>query len=177
MVLVKKAMQFKSHFFSIVLGMLGSFFWGISPTIAAEASTTQDDYTRLQTALNQRDFKTADALTYKLMLRIAGQKSSNSRAFNLTEWNSFPCGHLIKIDQLWSSATNGEQGFSVQSQLYQGATAHKAEQVYRTVGWMDGRGKFKKPNYQSPLSGSLPFQLAWQDGNEHRFEKFTACNL
>ncbi|MBE9008722.1 GUN4 domain-containing protein [Pseudanabaenaceae cyanobacterium LEGE 13415] len=170
-------MQFKRHCFLIVLGLLISLCFSTHPISATEASPIQQDYTRLEAALNQRDFKTADSITYRLMLRVAGEKSSNAGAFNLTEWKNFSCSQLLKIDQLWSSATNGEQGFSVQSGLYQRSTARKAEQVYRTVGWMDGRGSYKPPNYQAPLPGSLPYKLAWQDGNEHRFEKFKACNL
>ncbi|MBD1848172.1 GUN4 domain-containing protein [Cyanobacteria bacterium FACHB-63] len=170
-------MRFKRHFFLIVMGMLGPLCFGTHSMTATEAGSIQQDYTRLESALNQRDFRTADTVTYKLMLRIAGEKSSRARAFNLTEWNNFSCAQLLKIDQLWSSATSGEQGFSVQSNLYQQSSARKAEQVYRTVGWIDGRGNFKPPNYQAPLLGSLPYKLAWQDGNEHRFEKFAACTL
>ncbi|MBE9008724.1 GUN4 domain-containing protein [Pseudanabaenaceae cyanobacterium LEGE 13415] len=155
-----------------------------TPSISASPSPyatlpnqLQEIYNQLQAELSQQNFKAADETTYKLMIDIAGQRSSRQKGFNLDEWREFPCEWLTRIDQLWRDATNGQQGFRVQSNLYQTKASRNNQQLYKLVGWIDQSGKPRQPNYQAPQPGSLPFKLAWQDRLEHRFDKFAACRF
>ncbi|MBD1848173.1 GUN4 domain-containing protein [Cyanobacteria bacterium FACHB-63] len=152
----------------------------ISPSpspYTALPSELQGTYNQLQAELSQRNFRAADETTYKLMLGIAGQKSNWKKGFDTDEWRQFPCDWLMRIDQLWRDATQGQQGFSVQLHLYQTRALRNTEQLYKLVGWWDQSGNRKPLNYQAPQRGSLPYQLTWPDQRERRFDKFAACRL
>ncbi len=138
-------------------------------TPSALPSQVRYNYEKLQIELRRQNLEEANQTTFNLMLGIAGQKSSNSGAFDPTEWNRFPCDQLVKIDQLWSSASNGEQGFSVQSDVYQ-KFGKNIRQFYRAVGWADERGTIKKKiDFNNLRKGSLPVSSA--------FQGYAACKL
>jgi hypothetical protein len=91
------------------------------------------------------------------------------------EMDTLSCSELKTIDQLWNVASNGQQGFSVQMNIFR-ALGSDYRKMYSTVGWQkqlpsnawafewrynpqDRRMEFlpgKEPNYTNPVAGHLP---------------------
>jgi hypothetical protein len=92
-----------------------------------------------------------------------------------TEMDTLSCVDLKTIDQLWSAATNGQQGFTVQMNVVR-ALGSNYRKMYDAVNWQklppsnqwtfewqynaqDRRMEFvpgREPNYTNPPPGHLP---------------------
>jgi hypothetical protein len=133
------------------------------------------NYTQLRESLRRRDWQAADRETYLRMLDAAGAKAQAAGMTPEEEMKTLSCTDLRTIDQLWSTATTGKQGFSVQMQIFR-ALGSNYRKLYDKVGWQTlppsnqwafewdynpqtKRMQFKpdkEPNYTSPLPGHLP---------------------
>ncbi len=85
---------------------------------------------------------------------------------------TFSCADLKTVDRLWSDATQGKQGFTVQQNFLKALGNYK--KMYTQVGWEDAAGRpliewnyngqtsrmeyvpGKEPNYRNPPPGHLP---------------------
>jgi hypothetical protein len=151
-------------------------------------------FMNLQQALTKKNYREADHLTYQLMLDGAGPISKSQGRLDLKEWSNFSCSDLKEIDRLWKDSTEGNQGFSVQKEIF--FDSNKVAQAYQTrIGWRDKAGKWlvipqyssinkivdyakgKEPEFITPPRGHLPAKMAWEDKYDRRFERVYACNL
>jgi hypothetical protein len=178
-----------------------------NPATSAPASSEASNeinslYAQLQNALQQHDWQASDALTFQLMLSLAGPDSKAEGRFNLTEWANFSCADLIKIDTLWSEASRGRLGFSAQARILK-ATESRPLAFYSRIRWLfigptsttwlvawkyDPQTKQsayledRSPNFTNPSEGHLPAMLVWApqaDGEavDLRFQKIEQCGL
>jgi hypothetical protein len=74
------------------------------------------DYSPLRDLLAAGQWKEADELTWKLMLKAA--KREQEGWLDSKSLENFSCSDLKTIDQLWVKYSQGKFGFSVQKQLY-----------------------------------------------------------
>ncbi|MBN3880280.1 AAA-like domain-containing protein [Nostoc sp. JL23] len=81
-----------------------------------EESLTQHLYAQLEYFLKAKNCESADRETNKLMLNIA--KRERKGYLNLDNINTFSCGRLQKIEQLWVSYSANRFGFSVQKKIW-----------------------------------------------------------
>ena len=70
----------------------------------------------LETYLNNKQWREADAETYRLMLTAVGKEIG--QYFSEDDLRNFPCDELLAIDRLWVQYSNGLYGFSVQKEIY-----------------------------------------------------------
>lgn len=75
------------------------------------------DYNPLRSFLTAGQWKQADGETYRLMLKIAGKQET--AYLDIESFEKFPCNDLQMIDQLWTTHSNGNFGFSKQKEIYQ----------------------------------------------------------
>jgi len=80
------------------------------------STVTGVDYSPLGQLLATEQWKEADELTWKLMLKAA--KREQKGYFDSKSLKNFSCSDLKTIDQLWVKYSQGKFGFSVQKQLY-----------------------------------------------------------
>ena len=141
------------------------------------------NYSNLLSYLQNNDLESADLETFKIMLKVAGEKSEKNGYFDLDEWKNFSCSDLILIDKYWSKISN-KYGLKYQT---------KNRDDFSQLGWQDATYKittnegtiritYKKNGIPIKLtqeSGiSLPFALSWQDKTDHRFDIYNdKCNI
>ena len=70
----------------------------------------------LEKLLKAKEWRKADELTTKLMLQVAGREKRGY--LDSTDIDSFPCEHLLTIDQLWVYYSDSKFGFSGQKKLW-----------------------------------------------------------
>jgi len=132
------------------------------------------DYSKLREYLQQKDWRDADRETYLRMLDAAGPKAQANGMTPQDEMDNFSCTDLRTVDQLWSAASQSEQGFTVQMNLLRALGNYHL--LYDKVGWQKlppsnewlfqwtyntqtRRMEFvkgKEPNYKDPPPGHLP---------------------
>ena len=169
------------------IAMAGSWF--------LYAKSPEFYYQQLEKSLEQKDWKKADELTYKLMLRIAGPESERQGRFNLEEWQEFDCDDFKKIDALWHRASDGNLGFRVQYNIFFARVKKDGNLFYKTIRWRNPQGEVtvewkydkqtkrvaylrgKEPLFTDPPRGHLPAILEWNDGKDHRFDVRARCQL
>lgn len=156
----------------------------------AATATVAESYTELEQYLNEKNWREADETTYELMLLIAGPKSAEQGYFDSTEWETFSCDEFRRIDALWSKATEGQQGFTAQLNIYREVNDPTA--YYDRIGWKQGdewlvrwqynrsskRAEYvegKEPNYAQPPAGHLPALMQWGRGLDYRLQKAASC--
>jgi len=149
------------------------------------------DYAQLETYLQNQAWQQADAETDKLMLQVAGEKS----ALDADSLNKFPCKSLEKIDELWTSNSDGRLGFSPQEKAYletgnefnqytQSASEAFGDRVkWRSFGVWSLYGDLKFTNIAPPGHLPSPGRVA-TDKNDLRIReremllsRFDACGL
>lgn len=133
------------------------------------------DYSKLREYLQQKDWRDADRETYLRMLDAAGAEALAKGMTPQDEMDTFSCTDLKTIDQLWSVGSNGQQGFTVQMNIFR-ALGNDYRQMYDKVKWQKlppsnqwlfqltyntqtRRMEFlpgKEPNYKDPPPGHLP---------------------
>jgi hypothetical protein len=167
------------------------------------SSTTGVDYTPLRQILQQKKWKEADDITFKLMLESS--KHQNQDWTNrdwLTEKaiNSFACEDLKIIDQLWFENSNKQLGLSAQLKFWNDARNNSTNLIenYRKFAelleWIrpsiitSGSSYISSDdiNYTNPPQGHLPVQITYplekgwlnwgSDTNRHwLYSRFTDC--
>jgi len=131
---------------------------------------------QLSIYLKDKDWKAADYETYLLLLKAAGRQSSNDGTWHPDEFNRISCADLVLIDQLWTQASNGNQGLTAQKKIYEDS-AKDIRKAYESMGWISLTGEAaiattydrqtsrweyidgRQPNFKSPPVGHLPFLL------------------
>jgi hypothetical protein len=161
------------------------------------------DYTPLRQLLQQKKWKEADDITFKLMLESS--KHQNQDWTNrdwLTEKaiNSFACEDLKIIDQLWFENSNKQLGLSAQLKFWNDARNNSTNLIenYRKFAelleWIrpsiitSGSSYISSDdiNYTNPPQGHLPVQITYplekgwlnwgSDTNRHLlYSRFTDC--
>jgi len=86
-------------------------------------SSVRMDYTQLRNLLAAGKWKEADSETNRVMLAVAKTRGLSWRS---GEWNGnrsnisrFPCSDIQTIDKLWTTASNGRFGFSIQNKIWE----------------------------------------------------------
>jgi serine/threonine protein kinase len=133
-------------------------------------------YNQLSIYLKDKDWKAADYETYLLLLKAAGRQSSNDGTWHPDEFNRITCADLALIDQLWTQASNGNQGLTAQKKIYEDSTKD-IRKAYESMGWISLTGEVaiataynrqtsrweyiegRQPNFKTPPVGHLPFLL------------------
>ena len=98
----------------LLIGALGGIVAIGGAGFLAFNSGNKPDYTQLETYLQNKEWQQADIETNKLILAIADEKS----ALDADSISEFPCEGLEKIDQLWTSNSDGKFGFTPQKTAY-----------------------------------------------------------
>ncbi|MCA2504223.1 MAG: GUN4 domain-containing protein [Microcystis sp. M54BS1] len=167
------------------------------------SSTTGVDYTTLRELLQQKKWKEADDITFKLMLESSkhqNQDWTNRDWLSEKAINSFACEDLKIIDRLWSEYSNNQLGLSAQLKFWNDAKNNSTTiiEAYRQfaqwVQWIlpssisSGSSYISSDDikYANPPQGHLPVQITyplgegWSDGgsntNRHLlYSRFADC--
>lgn len=167
------------------------------------SSTTGVDYTTLRELLQQKKWKEADDITFKLMLASAKYQNpdwKNRDWLDEKDINSFACEDLKFIDRLWSEYSNNQLGLSAQLKFWNDAKNNSTTiiEAYRQfaqwVQWIlpssisSGSSYISSDDikYANPPQGHLPVQITyplgegWSDGgsntNRHLlYSRFADC--
>ncbi|MCL1493944.1 MAG: serine/threonine-protein kinase [Pseudanabaena sp. Salubria-1] len=111
------------------------------------------DYRELEKLLKAKEWRKADELTTKHMLKVADMEKQNH--LNEASIKVFPHEDLQTINRLWMHYSNGEFGFSVQKQL-----------------WLECGGKMWEYDYQvwkkfaSKVGWYVPQKDTWRTYSE-----------
>lgn len=120
---------------------LDSFEDEPSPLIEEDSSTATLNLSSLNQLLESGDWWSADLQTYRLLLESADK--DNSASLSVSEVEAIPCSDLRAIDRRWAEASNGQQGFSVQTKIWQAAGSPELPidsgwfEFSVRVGWTD----------------------------------------
>lgn len=175
----------------------------IQPRSTLISSTTGVDYTTLRELLQQKKWKEADDITFKLMLASAKYQNpdwKNRDWLDEKDINSFACEDLKFIDRLWSEYSNNQLGLSAQLKFWNDAKNNSTTiiEAYRQfaqwVQWIlpsstsSGSSYISSDDikYANPPQGHLPVQITyslgegWSDGgsntNRHLlYSRFADC--
>ncbi|MCZ8243959.1 MAG: caspase family protein [Microcystis sp. LE19-131.1A] len=167
------------------------------------SSTTGVDYTPLRELLQQKKWKEADDITFKLMLASAKYQNpdwKNRDWLDEKDINSFACEDLKFIDRLWSEYSNNQLGLSAQLKFWNDAKNNSTTiieaygQFAQWVQWIPPSSPSSGSSYISsddikyanPPQGHLPVQITyplgegWSDGgsntNRHLlYSRFADC--
>ena len=98
------------------------------------------DYRELEQLLKNKEWRKADELTAKLMLKVANREKEGW--LDHERIKAFPCEDLRTIDQLWVNYSNSKFGFSIQKKLwleYGGEIGRYDYEVFKKfaakIGW------------------------------------------
>ena len=175
----------------------------IQPRSTLISSTTGVDYAPLRQLLQQKKWKEADDITFKLMLASAKYQNpdwKNRDWLDEKDINSFACEDLKFIDRLWSEYSNNQLGLSAQLKFWNDAKNNSTTiiEAYRQfaqwVQWIlpsstsSGSSYISSDDikYANPPQGHLPVQITyplgegWSDGgsntNRHLlYSRFADC--
>ncbi|NCR67283.1 MAG: hypothetical protein GPJ34_12215 [Microcystis aeruginosa LL11-07] len=167
------------------------------------SSTTGVDYTPLRELLQQKKWKEADDITFKLMLASAKYQNpdwKNRDWLDEKDINSFACEDLKFIDRLWSGYSNNQLGLSAQLEFWNDAKNNSTtiieayRQLAESVKWIlpsstsSGSSYISSDDikYANPPQGHLPVQITyplgegWSNGgsntNRHLlYSRFADC--
>ncbi|HAZ44468.1 MAG TPA: hypothetical protein DDW76_09425 [Cyanobacteria bacterium UBA11369] len=118
----------------------------LSPVTDSEVGA---DYSLLKNLLAKAEFKAADEETRFVMLWLARHKQEGwlwadryekQGSVDEKSIEKIPCTDFRTIDRLWTKASNGRFGFSVQKHIYE-ATAKNFEKLSERVGWLLSKDK------------------------------------
>lgn len=175
----------------------------IQPQSTLISSTTGVDYTPLRELLQQKKWKEADDITFKLMLASAKYQNpdwKNRDWLDEKDINSFACEDLKFIDRLWSEYSNNQLGLSAQLKFWNDAKNNSTtiieayRQLAESVKWIlpsstsSGSSYISSDDikYANPPQGHLPVQITyplgegWSNGgsntNRHLlYSRFADC--
>ncbi|TYQ31937.1 serine/threonine-protein kinase [Pseudanabaena sp. UWO310] len=171
-----------------------------SPSVTSPISQTSpisnldnSSYENLSSFLKEKNWKAADRETYTLLLKAAGSQSYNDGTFHPDEFNRISCADLVLIDQLWTQASNGKQGFTAQKKVYEDS-GRDIRKTYENLGWLTPSGELtintaydhqtmrwqyiegRQPNFKAPPVGHLPFLLRDPSKNLDRLITLYRCS-
>ncbi|MDJ0594524.1 MAG: serine/threonine-protein kinase [Pleurocapsa sp. MO_226.B13] len=90
-----------------VIGGVGTYFF---------QSSNKPNYTQLESYLQAKDWRQADAETDKILLQVAKRDDANT--LDTASIREFPCEALKKIDDLWMTNSDRRFGFTPQKEIY-----------------------------------------------------------
>jgi serine/threonine-protein kinase len=156
----------------------------IQPNPFPHKSAKGIDYSELEKLLKAQEWRKADELTAKLMLKATNREKEGW--LDAEYIKNFPCEDLRTIDQLWVHYSNSKFGFSIQKKIWLECGGEIGKYDFKVwdkfgakVGWYNppkffiiGGGwktyiKFMNDtkNARNCLSGSLPSSLDWMNIN------------
>ncbi|MDH6099944.1 GUN4 domain-containing protein [Anabaenopsis sp. FSS-46] len=155
------------------------------PPLDNLASERSIDYTRLRELLAAKNWKQADAETYRVMIKAVGKEERE--CFRSDEMLYFPCTDLRTINQLWVKYSEGQFGFSVQKEIYldvvggeadgRPPTTEQWQEFGDQVGWVRRNqwigyndvtfDKYRSPKGHLPAMGELGY-WGWWRGHDVR---------
>ncbi len=166
----------------------------VNPELEAESQQLKSGvkdlrYQKLQSYLQNEQWKEANEETYRLMIQIAGKEEG--QGLDSEDLENFPCEELRNINQLWLSNSDQKFGFSVQKEIYEslgGTVAGELnENVFESfgdrVGWRKDENwvSYSDLNYDMTLfeaeQGYLPTPISFilmLDGAPWEMNKFAA---
>lgn len=121
----------------------------VTPLSPVTDSEVGADYSLLKNLLAKAEFKAADGETRSVMLWLARHKQKGwlwaeryekQGSVDERSIEKIPCTDFRTIAQLWTKASNGRFGFSVQKHIYE-ATAKDFENLSERVGWLLSKDK------------------------------------
>lgn len=134
------------------------------------------DYRELEKLLKAQEWRSADELTAKHMLKVANRESQGW--LDEASIKIFPCEDLRTIDQLWVHYSNSKFGFSIQKKLWLECGGKIGEYDYDVwkkfaakVGWYHPQNNDWRTytefmndtkNAQNALPSSLPIDVLWE---------------
>ncbi|BAZ23242.1 GUN4 domain protein [Kalymmatonema gypsitolerans NIES-4073] len=140
-----------------------------SPTI-----NPNRDFSELEKALKNKDWKVADQQTKVLMLKLTG--SEDQQSFRAEDFQKLSCPNLSQINSLWEKFSTGNFGFRSQQELWEKTGNYNP--YAKQVGWMDKDNNHK--NYdtldltqsaiQSAPRGHLPAAYNIDLGDKYPFD-------
>lgn len=108
-------------------------------------SSSKINYKPLYESLASSNFKTANQLTQRYLLVLAGLNSNQKRKWlYFTDMLSLPSQDLETIDTLWRIYSEGRFGFSVQKRIWV-CNNRNWEKFWHKIGW-----KINKKNVRYP---------------------------
>jgi len=136
------------------------------------------DYRELEQLLKDKEYRKADELTAKLMLKVANREKE--RWLDNGSIKAFPCEDLRTIDQLWVNYSNSRFGFSIQKKLWLecgGEIGRYNYEVFKKfaakIGWYHPQNNYWRnysefmndtKNAQNAMSASLPLMGGYHGG-------------
>jgi hypothetical protein len=163
------------------------------PTEVSSANASKLDYSKLQEDLQKKDWKAADRDTYELMLQTAGPKAQAKGFTPKNEMATLSCTVVKQIDDFWTKASGGQQGFSVQQDILKAQGDYR--KMYAQVGWQAPTGEWlidwnynpqskrmeykpgKEPNFKNPPPGHLPTVERGYNFDVSINEALTRCGI
>lgn len=133
---------------------------------------TTNEYTQLQTLLQDEDWKAADEETARLLWKTADRQEE--RSLRVEDFKKISCAELQAINALWEQHSNKHYGFAVQKRIWlSGKVNNDFNQFLLSVGWairnQDGSIAYLAMDGQSfDLSapeGRLPWAVTYYGGN------------
>lgn len=116
------------------------------------------DYRRLKSFLVSREWEEADEETRTVMLQAADRVQENR--FDRVSLLNFPCEDLRTIDALWTRASYGKFGFSIQNKIWQSANGLPSERSYSST--IINHAQFsERVGWHDPLDLELLFRKQW----------------
>lgn len=91
------------------------------------------DYSKLEELLTAGKWMDADQETTALMLKVAHREKEGW--IQDSNFKTFPCEILSKLDRLWVHASNGKFGLSVQKKIYMGICGANSDGEYNKTAW------------------------------------------
>lgn len=145
------------RYFNLILAGVSALILNLNLTITpALAAPVNSPFKPLEQSLNTQNWKAADGETRRLIHQWVYPKGD---LYAPPQINAISCSNLNTLDQLWTKASNGKFGFSVQQQLWQkssGADSRsKLESFGKQTGWVR-----TKPLTESELN-SLWYAATW----------------
>lgn len=98
----------------LILGVLSAVALLTGAGFLARQIINKPNYAQLETYLEDKEWQKADAETNKLLLKVANEQTT----LNTDSMNNVPCQSLAKIDELWTSNSDGRFGFTPQKEAY-----------------------------------------------------------
>jgi GUN4-like/Caspase domain len=153
--------------------------------LKSEKST---DYRKLRDLLKASNWEAADRETFQVMLRVVNRERVGW--FDSDSLRRFPCQDLQTIDQLWTTASNGHFGFSIQRKIWEkcGSMISSSPEVWEDfadrIGWrVSGQWRNYDDLRKTPslsLVGELPawrghLVCSWWGGS--LFSRITTCEI
>ncbi|MFB2936062.1 GUN4 domain-containing protein [Aerosakkonemataceae cyanobacterium BLCC-F154] len=112
------------------------------------ASAFAVDYQPLQSVLSTQQWREADRLTTRLLIRVLNLQMGlepnqlNLSRYSIEQFQMLPCADLNTIDRLWTHYSQGRYGFSVQREIWLSVAdlpdvdAHLNKLGSDPIGWL-----------------------------------------